>query len=124
MTAPFSVMLVQFLQAVAPQVAQPLPAPDIESAVSLWSVLSWSALNPATLAVAWLMGSRADQPAKLGIAAFAGAVAGIALMWISARLHLSIAVDTARAAAGVFVTSLPIAFFCAWLSRRIQNSRR
>lgn len=118
-----SVIFLQFLQS-APRIAQPLPAPDIEAAVSLWSVLGWSALNPATVAVAWLMGSRSDQPAKLGVAAFAGALAGIALMWLSALFHLAIAVDTARAAAGVFVVSLPIALLWAWLGRHMHDSHR
>ncbi len=117
-------MLLQLLQAAAPQIPQPLPAPDIEAAVSLWSVLGWSALNPIIPAVAFFMGSKADQPAKLGIAAFAGSLAGIALMWLLARLHLGIAVDTARAAAGVFVTSLPIALLWAWLGQRIGMPRR
>ena len=99
------------------QTAQPMPLPDLETAVSLWSEVSWAALNPAVIAVAYLMGRKTDHPAKLGIAAFAGALAGIALLWLAARLHMSFAVDAARGAVGIFVMSLPFATAWAWLGR-------
>ncbi len=101
-------------------VAQPLPPPDLQPDVHLLSVLAWAALNPVAIAVAYVMGQRADQPAKLGIAAFVGALAGVAVLWIAARLGLSIATDVGRGAVGVFVTALPFGVFWAWLgwSRR------
>lgn len=104
-------------------VAQPLPLPDLQPNVSLWGVLGWAALNPVAIWVAWALGRRADQSAKLGIAAFASAIAGVALLWIAARLHLSFAVDTARAAAGVFVTALPLGVLWAGLGRRMAACR-
>ena len=102
------------LQAVPTQ----LPPPDLQANVNLWSVLAWAALNPATIAVAYLMGRKADQSAKLGIAAFAAAIAGIALLWLAARLHISFAIDTARAAVGIFMASLPFGVLWAWLGRK------
>ena len=99
------------------QTAQPMPLPDLQPDVSLWGELAWAALNPAVVAVAYLMGRRANQPAKLGIAAFAGALAGIALLWIAARLHLGFAVDTARGAVGVMLMSLPFGILWALLGR-------
>ena len=105
------------LQAVAQAVAQPLPHAELQANVSLWAVLAWAALNPVMIAVAFLMGRRADQPAKLGIAAFAGAMAGVALLWLAARLQLGLATDVARGAVGVFVTSLPFGALWAWLGK-------
>ena len=111
MSAPF-VILLQLTG------AQPMPPPDLQPNVSLWGLLAWAALNPAVFAVAWLLGRQADQSAKLGIAAFAGALAGVALLWLAAWLQLRFAIDVARAGAGVFVTALPFGVLWAWLGRR------
>ena len=100
------------------QGAQPMPLPDLQPNVSLWGELAWAALNPAAIFVAYQLGRRADQAAKLGLAAFVAALAGIALLWLAARLHVSFAIDTARAAAGVFVMALPFGAIWAWLGRR------
>ena len=108
-----------FLQAIA----QPLPHPDLQADVSLWAVLAWAALNPAMIAVAYLIGRHADQPAKLGIAAFVGAIAGVGLLWLTARFQLGIATDVARAAVGIFVTSLPLGLAWAYLGRNFSRSR-
>jgi hypothetical protein len=113
LTGVLTVMLAVLLQA-----AQPMPQPDLQPNVNLWSELAWAALNPAAIFVAYRLGRGADQTAKLGIAAFAAALAGIALLWLAARLHMGFAVDTARAAAGVFVMTLPFGVFWAWLGRR------
>ena len=112
-------MLLAVVQAVLLQGAQPMPLPDLQPNVNLWGELGWAAFNPAAIAVAYLMGRKADQNAKLGIAAFAGALAGIALLWIAARLHFTFAVDTARAAAGVLVMSFPFCLWWAWIGRRM-----
>lgn len=109
---PLAVFAVILLQG-----AQPMPLPDLQPNVSLWGELAWAAFNPAAIGVAFLMGRKADQAAKLGIAGFAGALAGILMLWMAARLHASIAVDTARAAAGVFVMGLPFGVAWAWLGR-------
>ena len=114
-----SVALVLLLQVAA----QPLPLPDLQPNVSLWSVLAWAALNPAVIGVAWALGRRADQSAKFGIAAFVAAIAGVALLWVAARLHLSFAIDTARAAAGVFMMALPFGVVWAWVGRRMKPAR-
>ncbi len=98
-------------------IAQPLPHVELQANVNLWAVLAWAALNPAMIAVAFLMGRQADQTAKLGIAAFAGAMAGVALLWIAARLQMGFATDVARGAVGVLVTSLPFAVLWAWLGK-------
>ena len=45
-------------------------------------------LNPAVIAVAFLMGRRADQWQKLIVAAFAASLAGFALYWLVAAVGL------------------------------------
>lgn len=45
-------------------------------------------LNPAVIAVALLLGQRADQPQKLIVAAFAASLAGFALYWLVAAVGL------------------------------------
>jgi hypothetical protein len=44
--------------------------------------------NPVVIAVAFLMGRRADQWQKLIVAAFAASLAGFALYWIAAEVGL------------------------------------
>lgn len=74
--------------------------------VPLKEVALYALLNPAHIAVSFLMGRKADQPAKIGIAAFAGAVAGIALLYLVALFGVFDAPTAARAAGGIFIASL------------------
>lgn len=71
--------------------------------VPLSSVLLVAALNPATIAVAFLMGRKADQPQKLVVAALAAAVAGSALVWLLAETGITFFAKTGRAAGGILV---------------------
>lgn len=47
-----------------------------------------AALNPATIAVAFFMGRRADQWQKVFVAAFAAALAGFLLYWLGGQIGL------------------------------------
>lgn len=47
-----------------------------------------AALNPAVVAVAFMMGRRADQWQKLIVAAFAASVAGFLLYWLGGQVGL------------------------------------
>ena len=47
-----------------------------------------AAVNPAVIAVAFLMGRKADQWQKLVVAAFAASVAGFLLYWIGGQIGL------------------------------------
>lgn len=80
--------------------------------VELSTVALVAALNPVAIAVAILMGAKADQASKLPIAAFAGAVAGVAVVWLLAALHIEWIAKPARAAGGIFV--LGLVFDLAW----------
>ncbi len=108
----------QFLQAA--KSAAPLHAPVLQQDVSLYAVLVLAALNPAAAAVAFLMGRRSDNTVKLAISAFAGAIAGIAALWIAARFHVAFAANNARAASGIFVLSFFCCFIWAWLGQKTR----
>lgn len=99
-----------------------LSPPVPEGDVPLLTVLAFAALNPAVIAVSFLMGRRADQPAKVIIAAFAGAVAGVALVWLAAELRIGLAPSAGRAAAGIFVLSLLFGLGWASLGYRLRHS--
>jgi hypothetical protein len=105
-----------FLQAAGS--ATPLPAPVMQQDVSLLVVALLAALNPFAVVTAFLMGRHADNAVKLAISAFAGAIAGIAGLWIAARIGLPVATSAARAASGIFVMSFFVSFVWAWLGRR------
>lgn len=47
-----------------------------------------AAVNPAVIAVAFLMGRSADQWQKLPIAAFAASLAGFVLYWVGGQIGL------------------------------------
>jgi hypothetical protein len=53
-----------------------------------WTLVLISLLNPAVIAVAFLMGRRADQWQKLIVAAFAASLSGFILYWLAAELGL------------------------------------
>ncbi|SFV28363.1 hypothetical protein [Hyphomicrobium facile] len=80
--------------------------PDFQPDVPLIEVFLYGVLNPATIVVAFMLGRRADDKAKLIIAGFAGAAAGAALLYIATFLRLWDAPTLGRAIAGVFTTSL------------------
>ena len=52
------------------------------------SLVVIAALNPAVIAVAFLMGRAADEPQKIVVAAFVAALAGSALVWIAAYFRI------------------------------------
>ncbi len=95
--------------------------PDIQANVPLIEVLLYGVLNPATIIVAFMLGQRVDEKNKLIIAAFAGAVAGVAVLYIATFLRVWDAPTLGRAIAGVFIVSLAAGFIYAgagYLMRR------
>lgn len=87
--------------------------PDFQPDVPLIEVLLYGVFNPATIVVAFMLGQRADDKAKIMIAAFGGAVAGVALLYLVTLLRLWDAPTLARAVVGVFITSLVAGFLYA-----------
>ncbi|MBX9683856.1 MAG: hypothetical protein K2X41_08715 [Hyphomicrobium sp.] len=80
--------------------------PELQPDVPLMEVALYAIFNPATIAVAFWLGRKADAKNKLLIAAFGGAIAGVAALYIAALLRIWDAPTVGRAAAGVFVASL------------------
>ena len=80
--------------------------PDLQPDVPLLEALLFAVLNPATIVAAFLIGRRATNTTQVVIAAFGGAVAGFALLFIVTLFKLWDSPTIARAAAGVFVMSL------------------
>jgi hypothetical protein len=80
--------------------------PDFQPDVPLGEVLLYGVFNPATIIVAYLLGQRADHRSKILIAAFGGAAAGSALLYVVTLLRIWDAPTLGRAVAGVFIVSL------------------
>ena len=93
-----------------------MPAP-----VDLKLVLLTALLNPVVMIVAAWMGSRADQWQKLPLAAFAASLAGIAGVYVAARLGMAGLAQTGRAAAGIFIAQLPFALAWAYAGYRLAR---
>ena len=87
--------------------------PDFQPDVPLYEVLIYGVFNPATIIVAFLLGRRADDKSKIFIAAFGGAVAGVAVLYVLTLLRIFDAPTLGRAVAGVFITSLIAGFVYA-----------
>ena len=84
--------------------------PEFQPDVPLLEVLLYGIFNPATIIVAFLMGRKADDKSKIMIAAFAGAAAGVAVLYLVTLLRLWDTPTLARAVGGVFVPSLVAGF--------------
>jgi hypothetical protein len=102
-------LAVALLQAAKPSGGIGGIAPVLMPDVPLTTVLLVALFNPAVIAVAFLMGrqlgARADQPAKLLVAAFAAALAGAVLLWIGAWVGIGWLATAGRAAGGIFIAS-------------------
>jgi hypothetical protein len=96
--------------------------PSFPTLVPLADIALYALFNPALIGVAFYMGRKADQPAKLLVASFAGAAAGFALLYVLALTGLFDAPVAARAAAGIFVVSLLTGLVYAWIGYRFKGS--
>jgi hypothetical protein len=87
--------------------------PDFQPDVPLGEVLLYGILNPATIIVAYILGQRIDDKSKIMLAAFGGAIAGSALLYVLTLLRLFDAPRLGRAAVGAFIVSLVAGFVYA-----------
>lgn len=88
-------------------------SPPLLPDVSLVQVALAGVLNPVLMAVAFIMGRKADQAVKLVIAAFAGAIASVVTLYLAALVGVPGADNLSRAIAGVFTVSLIAGIFYA-----------
>ena len=95
--------------------------PDFQPDVPLSEVLLYGIFNPATIIVAFMLGKRADDKAKIMIAGFGGAVAGVALLYLVTLLRIWDAPTLARAAVGVFIVSLVVGFIYAAIGYALKG---
>jgi len=97
--------------------------PDFEQTVPLIEVLLYGALNPATIIVAFMLGRRADEKNKLLIAAFVGALAGVAVLYVATLFRIWDAPTLGRSVAGVFIVSLVAGFIYAGAGYLLKRNR-
>ncbi len=99
-------------------------APVLLPDVPLATVLLFAAFNPITIAVAYALGRKADQWAKILIAAFAGALAGAVALWLGTLLRIGALATPGRAAAGIFAAGIIFALIPAAIGyvRRTDTS--
>ncbi len=96
-------------------------APDLQPDVSVVEILLFGFLNPASIAAAVVLGRKVDQPAKLLIAAFGGAIAGVALLYVATLFRVLDAPSLARAAGGIFVASYVASLIYAFLGFKLKS---
>ena len=89
--------------------------PELQPDVNVVELLTYAAINPATIATAFLIGRKADELPKVLIAAFAGAIAGVALLYVAAYFRIWDAPTLGRAAAGSFAASFVAGLVYGWI---------
>ncbi len=97
--------------------------PTLQDDVSLWLVLAAAVLNPAVGGVAFVMGAKADQKAKLIVAAFAASLCGLALIYLATLLRFPGTATLSRAAAGIFVVQVILGLGWAYAGYQLHGKR-
>ena len=85
------------------------------------TLLLLALLNPAVVAVGFLMGRSADQWQKIVVAAFAASLAGFLLFWFGTLTGL-VAVNSSGGASGVVM--LQFVFGLVWAALGYATARR
>ncbi len=98
--------------------------PTLQADVNLWLLSAAALLNPAVVAVGYLMGRKADQLAKLIVAAFAASVCGLALVWFATLVRVPAMATLSRAAAGLFALQCISGLAYAWFGYRMARAGR
>lgn len=83
-------------------------------------ILLLALLNPAVVAVGFLMGRRADQVQKLVIAGFIAALAGAVLVWL--LMMTGVLAARPRLLMGIFIVGGFAGTLAAWLGWRTRAS--
>lgn len=87
-----------------------------------WTLVLIAVFNPAIIAVAFLLGRRADQWQKLTVAAFAAAICGFILYWIVVAAGL-MPVHALGGEAAMLVMGFFLGLFWASLGYWLARSR-
>ncbi|MBK9079459.1 MAG: hypothetical protein WBP38_03340 [Hyphomicrobium sp.] len=95
--------------------------PDLQTDVNLLELAAYAVLNPATVAVSFWIGRQANEKQKIWIAAFAGALAGIVLIYFAALLQIWDAPQLGRAGGGIFAASLVAGLLYGWIGHATRK---
>lgn len=87
------------------------------------TILLLALINPVVIAVAVIMGRRADQWQKIPIAGFAAAIAGFALYWLVAQVGL-MPVHALGSEGGLVLAQFVLGTFWAALAYRFFPQRQ
>jgi hypothetical protein len=82
-------------------------------------LLAWTILNPAAIIVAFMIGRRADQAAKIIVAAFAAGIAGMLLGLLGWLIGLP-GVDR-KSLAGLFTFCFLYGLLWGWIGYRLRS---
>ena len=85
-------------------------------------ILLLALLNPAVVAVGFLMGRRADQVQKLVIAGFLAAIAGT--LFVGLLMATGLSRSGTRLLMGVFIVAMLSGAIAAWLGWRVRGGKR
>ena len=85
-------------------------------------ILLLALLNPAVVAVGFLMGRRADQVQKLVIAGFLAAIAGT--LFVGLLMATGLSRSGPRLLMGVFIVAMVSGAIAAWLGWRVRGGKR
>ena len=85
-------------------------------------ILLLALLNPAVVAVGFLLGRRADQVQKLVIAGFLAAIAGT--LFVGLLMATGLSRSGPRLLMGVFIVAMVSGAIAAWLGWRARGSKR
>jgi len=77
--------------------------PDFQPDVDLKLITAIAALNPVVIGIAVYLGHRCNQAAKLIVAGFAAALAGMIPLYLAGLLHMNFIAQAGRASAGILV---------------------
>lgn len=92
-------------------------------AAAIQLIALYALLNPATLIAGLYLGTKANQPQKVPIAALMSAIAGMALVGLLAKVPLGISLGHERAAGGVFIALLLIGVVWASIGHFVIRPR-
>ncbi len=85
-------------------------------------ILLLALLNPAVVAVGFLMGRRADQVQKLVVAGFLAAIAGT--LFVGLLMATGLSRSGPRLLMGVFIVAMLSGAIAAWLGWRVRRGKR
>lgn len=95
--------------------------PNLQPDVDVRQLVEIAALNPVVIGLGLYLGRRCDQAAKLIVAGFAAAIAGMAPLYLAGLLHVGMVAEVLRASAGIL--ALQTVFGTIWATAAYVTKR-